>query len=568
MTRAPARIVRLTWIVVIALCVSLAGAAQAKRKDDTSAVGLNSEPYLEEASKWATTFLTRAHYKKMRLNDDLSSQIFDRYIDSLDPNRVFLLRRDVEAFEAYRDTLDDALLKQNLQPAFDIFNVYSQRVDERIEKAIELLDYEFDFGIDEQLDLDRSEAEFVSTASELDELWRKRVKNDVLRLRLAGPSVLADPPRCARRRAVLCLRDLIFRRPVMIRTLAAWLAALALAPAASSQDEAENPPADWAVVIHGGAGVIERSEMDEATEAAYRQSLSDALDTAGAILAEGGSALDAVEAATRLLEDDPKFNAGRGAVFTSEGANELDASIMRGSDLQAGAVASVTSVRHPISLARAVMEDNPHVMLIGAGAERFAAEQGLELVDPAFFFTERRWTSMVRRNAERGMAEPPRPEGAPEAEPIEEGALDLMAREHAFGTVGVVALDQSGEVVAGTSTGGTTAKRWGRVGDSPILGAGTYAEGQCGVSATGTGEYFIRRAVTARICMLIDIGGLDAQAAADQVVMDELVEMGGDGGIVMLYGAEPVWSFNTSGMYRAAWTRDTEPVVAIFKDEG
>lgn len=351
----------------------------------------------------------------------------------------------------------------------------------------------------------------------------------------------------------------------MIRTLAALIAAFALAPAAWTQDD---DAARWAVVIHGGAGVIERGEMDEETEAAYRKALSDALDVAGGILAEGGSALDAVEAATRQLEDDPKFNAGRGAVFTSEGANELDASIMRGSDLQAGAVASVTTVRNPISLARAVMEDNPHVMLIGAGAERFAAEQGLELVDQSFFFTERRWASMVRRNARRGMAAPPRPDGAPPAEPIEEGALDLMAREHAFGTVGVVALDQSGEVVAGTSTGGTTAKRWGRVGDSPILGAGNYAEGQCGVSATGTGEYFIRRAVTARICMLIEVGGLSAQAAADQVVIDELVEMGGNGGIVMLNGAEPVWSFNTEGMYRAAWTSETEPVVAIYKDEG
>ncbi|MEO1039423.1 MAG: isoaspartyl peptidase/L-asparaginase [Pseudomonadota bacterium] len=358
----------------------------------------------------------------------------------------------------------------------------------------------------------------------------------------------------------------------MLKVLLGVAAALSLTAASGAQDavEAGSAPADggWAVVLHGGAGVIERGDMDEETEAAYRAALDSALRLAGTILADGGSALDAVEAATRELEDDPKFNAGRGAVFTSEGANELDASIMRGSDLQGGAVASVTSVRHPISLARAIMEDNPHVMLMGEGAERFASEQELEFVDPAFFFTERRWASMLRRNAERGMAAPPRPDGAPEAEPIEEGALDLMEREHAFGTVGVVALDMSGEVVAGTSTGGTTAKRWGRVGDSPILGAGNYAAGECGVSATGTGEYFIRRAVASRICMLIDIGGLDAQAAADQVVMDELVEMGGGGGIVMLDGMEPVWSFNTAGMYRAAWTSETEPVVAIYKDEG
>jgi beta-aspartyl-peptidase (threonine type) len=355
----------------------------------------------------------------------------------------------------------------------------------------------------------------------------------------------------------------------MIR-IAAALSALALAAPAFADDHA----ASWSIVLHGGAGVIERGDMDAETEAAYREALDAAIRLGGEILAEGGDAIDAVEAVIRVLEDDPKFNAGRGAVFTSGGANELDASIMRGSDMQAGAVSGVTNVRYPISLAIAVMEDSPHVMLQGEGAETFAAEHGLEQVPNVFFFTERRWASMERRVRALGLPVPPRPEGAPEPEPIREGALNLMEREHAFGTVGVVALDQSGELVAGTSTGGTTAKRWGRVGDSPIIGAGTYATPICGVSATGTGEYFIRLNVSARICHELEMLDRDAedqadpgQHAADSVIQDALTEMGGDGGIVMLAHGQPVWSFNTAGMYRASWTHDSEPVVSIYGDE-
>lgn len=346
------------------------------------------------------------------------------------------------------------------------------------------------------------------------------------------------------------------------------LAASALSAPALAQEDAD---ARWTIVVHGGAGVIERENLDAQTEAAYRDALELAVRTGGEILENGGSALEAVEAVIHGLEDDPKFNSGRGAVFTSAGTNELDASIMRGSDLAAGAVAGVTTVRHPISLAIAVMQDSPHVMLAGEGADTFAAEQGLELVDPSWFFTERRWQSMARAVERMGLPVPARPEGAPEPEPVREGALDLMEREHAFGTVGVVAMDQSGEVVAGTSTGGTTAKRWGRVGDSPIIGAGTYAAGQCGISATGTGEYFIRLNVAARICWSIQDGALTpseaAQASADRVIQDDLTAMGGDGGIVMLYEGEPVWSFNTPGMYRASLKQDGEPVVAIFGDE-
>ncbi len=355
----------------------------------------------------------------------------------------------------------------------------------------------------------------------------------------------------------------------MMRIAAAFAALSVSAPAV-----ADDHAASWSIVLHGGAGVIERGDMDAETEAAYREALDAAIRAGGDILADGGEAIDAVEAVIRLLEDDPKFNAGRGAVFTSAGANELDASIMRGSDLQAGAVAGVTTVRHPISLARAVMEDSPHVMLQGEGAEIFAADQGLEQVDPAFFFTERRWASMERRVRGLGLPVPPRPEGAPEPEPIREGALNLMEREHAFGTVGVVALDQAGELVAGTSTGGTTAKRWGRVGDSPIIGAGTYATPICGVSATGTGEYFIRLNVSARICHeleMLDRGAEDqpdpGQQAADSVIQEALTALGGDGGVVMLAHGQPVWSFNTPGMYRASYVAGGEPVVAIFGDE-
>lgn len=348
----------------------------------------------------------------------------------------------------------------------------------------------------------------------------------------------------------------------MRRLVLSVCAGILLSGAAMAQEEAQ----EWAIVLHGGAGVIERGDMDAETEAAYREALDAAIRMGGELLADGVSAMDAVEAVIRVLEDDPKFNAGRGAVFTSGGRNELDASVMRGSDMEAGAVSGVTNVRHPISLARAVLERSPHVMLQSEGAEAFAASLELELVDNSYFFTERRWASMVRAVRQLGLPIPPRPEGAPEAEPIEEGALNLMEREHAFGTVGVVARDVTGEVVAGTSTGGTTAKRWGRVGDSPIIGAGTYATPQCGVSATGTGEYFIRLNVAARICTYIDAGQAP-DAALESVIMQDLTAMGGDGGVVILAADGPHWAFNTSGMYRASWTSASEPVVSIYGDE-
>lgn len=359
-----------------------------------------------------------------------------------------------------------------------------------------------------------------------------------------------------------------------MRFLALALALGVAAPAAAQAQTNQRP--DWAIVIHGGAGVIERESMTGETEAAYRAAMEAAVARGREVLEAGGSSLDAVEAVIRGMEDDTLFNAGRGAVFTAAGRNELDASIMDGATMNAGAVAGVTNVRHPISLARAVMENSRHVMLQGSGAETFAAEQELETVEPAFFFTERRWQALERALEGMELPVPGRPEGAPEPEEVDHTLLIRDALEHRFGTVGVVAMDNSGMIAAGTSTGGTTAKRWGRVGDSPVIGAGTYADARCGVSATGTGEYFIRLSVAARICMEVEIGDRGAedvpdagQQAADLVIHGALTDMGGDGGVIVLTSdGRPGWSFNTPGMYRASQVAGEAPVIAIYGDEG
>ena len=329
--------------------------------------------------------------------------------------------------------------------------------------------------------------------------------------------------------------------------------------------------AHWSIVVHGGAGVIERAQMTPETEAAYRAAMNAALDRGSAVLERSGSSLDAIEAVIHGLEDDPLFNAGRGAVFTAEGRNELDASIMDGSNLKAGAVAGVTIVRHPITLARRVMEQSPHVMLIGPGAEAFARTQNLQFVDNAWFFTERRWRSLVTELQKRGWPVPLRPAGAPPAPAaaLSGDSAESEASDRKFGTVGVVALDRQGNLAAGTSTGGTTAKRWGRVGDAPIIGAGTYASNRsCGVSATGTGEFFIRLTVAREICALVEHRGMSIQAAADDVIQRQLTAIGGDGGAIVLSPRGDVaWSFNTSGMYRASASAGGGRRVAIFKDE-
>lgn len=308
---------------------------------------------------------------------------------------------------------------------------------------------------------------------------------------------------------------------------------------------------DYALVIHGGAGTITRQNMTPEAEADYSAALRDALKAGQAVLASGGSALDAVSASILLMEDSPLFNAGRGAVFTHDGRNELDAAIMDGATLNAGAVTGVTRVRHPILLARAVMDKSRHVMLAREGAEDFAREVGIELVSPTWFFTDRRFQQLLAVQKE------------------EEHALLLHPGDHQFGTVGAVALDRQGNLAAATSTGGLTNKRWGRIGDSPIIGAGTYASNMsCGVSGTGTGEYFIRATVAREICALIEYKGLSVQAAADEVVQNRLKAMGGDGGVIALAAnGDIAWSFNTEGMYRASLSSIApEPVIGIYKD--
>jgi L-asparaginase / beta-aspartyl-peptidase len=344
------------------------------------------------------------------------------------------------------------------------------------------------------------------------------------------------------------------------------LAAFALAACATI----EQPAPRWSIVVHGGAGVIERANLTPELEAQYRSALARALAVGGHILDSGGSSLDAVEAVIREMEDDPLFNAGRGAVFTAEGRNELDASIMDGRTRAAGSVAGVTTVRHPITAARAVMEHSPHVMLTGAGAEAFARSRELEAVEPGYFFTERRWGQLEENLRRNNLPMPQRPAGAPPAPRAELTYPD----DHQFGTVGVVAFDSQGNIAAGTSTGGTTGKRWGRVGDAPIIGAGTYAQnGVCGVSATGTGEFFIRVGVARDICARMQFNRWSAQRAADAVIAEvgattNAAGAAGDGGVIVMDGrGRPAWSFNTPGMYRAAVAAGSVPVIEIFGEE-
>jgi beta-aspartyl-peptidase (threonine type) len=303
----------------------------------------------------------------------------------------------------------------------------------------------------------------------------------------------------------------------------------------------------WTLVIHGGAGVIERNKLAPDQEKAIRAALGQALEAGKTILAKGGPALDAVEAAVQVLEDDPQFNAGRGSVFTYEGRIELDAAIMDGRTRAAGAVAAVTRTRHPISLARAVMEKSPHVFLSGEGADLFSVEQGLEQVDPAWFATPERRRQLEEMKARK---------------------LSAFDVELKYGTVGAVAVDASGHVAAATSTGGLTGKRWGRIGDSPVIGAGTYADDRgCAVSATGAGEYFIRLAVAHEICARARLKGETIETAADAVIA-ELGEIGGSGGVIVVSpDGSGGWAFNTPGMYRAMLSHDGEPDIAIYGDE-
>jgi L-asparaginase / beta-aspartyl-peptidase len=308
------------------------------------------------------------------------------------------------------------------------------------------------------------------------------------------------------------------------------------------------------LVIHGGAGTIERSKMTPEKEREYRAGLERALTAGYKILKRGGSSLDATEAAVRVLEDDPHFNAGRGSVFTSAGTNEMDASIMDGKTLKAGAVGSVQHVKNPISLARLVMEKSPHVMLDCAGAETFATENGIELVDQKYFFTQERWDALQKIKA----AEKKRASGA--------GKSFIITDQDRHGTVGAVALDKDGNLAAATSTGGTTNKMPGRIGDTPVIGAGTYANNQtCAVSCTGDGEYFIRAAAAHEVSALMEYRGLKLQEAA-QVALDAVKNLGGTGGLIAIdRNGDIALRFNTNGMYRGYVDPDGKFVVEIYR---
>jgi L-asparaginase / beta-aspartyl-peptidase len=312
---------------------------------------------------------------------------------------------------------------------------------------------------------------------------------------------------------------------------------------------------DFALVIHGGAGTILKSDMTPAKDSAYRASLNEALTIGENVLKNGGKSIDAVEKVIEYLENNPLFNAGKGAVFTNEGKNELDASIMTGEDQKAGAIGGVTNVKNPIKLARAVMEQSEHVMLSGKGAEQFAKEKGLEIVDPSYFFTQMRWDGLQKIKKEE----------------LEKktGFVDPMTVDKKFGTVGCVALDKSGNICAGTSTGGMTNKRWNRIGDAPIIGAGTYADNaSCGVSATGHGEFFIRYTVARSISALVEYKNMSLQDAANEVVMKKLVEKGGEGGIVALDKMGNIsMTFNSKGMYRGFLKSSGTRGVAIYKED-
>jgi beta-aspartyl-peptidase (threonine type) len=327
---------------------------------------------------------------------------------------------------------------------------------------------------------------------------------------------------------------------------------LLLAVSAMNVHAADKPRT--ALVIHGGAGTIERSAMTGEDERAIRADLERALDAGNAVLSSGAAALDAVQAVIEVLEDSPRFNAGKGAVFNAIGGHELDASIMEGHTRRAGAVAGVATVRHPIQLARAVMEHSPHVMLAGAGAEAFADTQpGIERVANDWFDTDVR-----RRQLEKAQAAE-RAQASTGAPPMPGGY---------FGTVGAVALDAHGHIAAATSTGGMTNKRWGRIGDSPIIGAGTWADGRCGVSGTGWGEFYIRNAVAHDICARVAYRGDSLADAAEEVVDHIVPAAGGDGGAIALdVDGNIAMPFNTSGMYRG-WIRpDGSRGVAIFRGD-
>lgn len=328
---------------------------------------------------------------------------------------------------------------------------------------------------------------------------------------------------------------------------------LILSPAAVAADHADG--AEFAIAIHGGAGTITRANLSAEQQAVYEAKLTEAINAGYAVLESGGTSMDAVVAAVTIMEESPLFNAGRGAVYTFDGEHELDASIMDGATREAGAVAGVKTVKSPIRLARAVMENSVHVMLSGEGAEEFSRLQGLEQVENSYFNTPARYQQLDAARAKLG------------EKPDKQAYLDLDQR-HKYGTVGAVARDKAGNLAAATSTGGMTAKRWGRVGDSPIIGAGTWADNEsCAVSATGHGEYFIRYQVAADICNRMKYQDIDVYTAGDTVIHDVLLPAGGTGGVIIVDKDGRVHlPFNTEGMYRASRQANQPIEVAIYKD--
>lgn len=332
---------------------------------------------------------------------------------------------------------------------------------------------------------------------------------------------------------------------------------LAIAGAAVQGDEVAME--NVVLAIHGGIG-LDKVEMTAEIDKAVRAGLTEALRAGAAKLNQpAATSLDAIETAIRIMEDNPLFNAGKGAVFTHDGRNELDSSIMEGRTLKAGSVAGVTTIKNPISAARAVMEKSKHVMLISKGAEAFASEQGLEIVDPKYFWTEDRWKQLQKyleeekKRSQLNKAPADQPAQRPEG--------------FSFGTVGAVALDRNGNLAAGTSTGGMSNKRWGRVGDSPVIGAGTYADNAaCAISATGHGEFFIRYAVAHDIVSLMKYKEWPVQQAADEVIRKKLKAAGGEGGVICLdHNGRFYPAYNTEGMYRGCITKSGQITVKIFE---
>lgn len=331
----------------------------------------------------------------------------------------------------------------------------------------------------------------------------------------------------------------------------------------SNQTTANDSAENFGIVIHGGAGTILKENMTDSMEQAYNQKLEEAIRTGHEILENGGTAMEAVQRTINVMEDSPLFNAGKGAVFTNAETNELDASIMDGETLNAGAVAGVTTIKNPINLAWEVMENSEHVMMAGEGAEKFAEERGIEMVDPEYFYTENRFKGLQRlkeKDAEKTELD---------HDDNRSAFYDAQIKDEKFGTVGCVALDKNGNLVAGTSTGGMTNKKWGRIGDAPIIGAGTYANNKtAAISATGWGEFFIRGVVAYDISALMEYKGMSLQEAAREVIQEKNPKLGGDGGIVAIdHSGNISMEFNTAGMYRAHMNKDGELQIAIYGSE-